>query len=67
MSKFCPIQNRKVVYIDCIECENKICKNNELQKPPQKQQSTMKEVKKQKEKIHKIDAEIAYRNQKEEG
>ena len=43
MSKFCPIQNRKVVYIDCLECENKICKNNELQKPPQKQQSTMKE------------------------
>jgi hypothetical protein len=43
MSKFCPIQNRKVVYIDCIECEDKICKNNKSQKPPQKQQSTTKE------------------------
>ena len=25
MSKFCPIQNRKVVYLDCQECEDRAC------------------------------------------
>ena len=26
MSKFCPLVNEKVVYLDCLECDNKICK-----------------------------------------
>ncbi len=43
MSKFCPIQNRKVVYIDCLECEDKICKHNTLRESPKKKQSTTKE------------------------
>lgn len=25
MSRFCPVVNRKVVYLDCLECEEKIC------------------------------------------
>lgn len=27
MAKFCPILNRKVVYLDCLECDDKQCKN----------------------------------------
>ena len=27
MSKFCPILNRKVVYLDCLECDDKQCEN----------------------------------------
>lgn len=25
MSKYCPIINAKVVYLECLECENKVC------------------------------------------
>ena len=27
MAKFCPILNRKVVYLTCLECDDKQCKN----------------------------------------
>jgi len=30
MSKFCPIQNRKVIYLDCLDCEEKKCRQGEL-------------------------------------
>ena len=26
MSKICPITDSKILYLDCIECEEKICK-----------------------------------------
>lgn len=26
MAKHCPLYNCKVLYLDCLECENKICK-----------------------------------------
>lgn len=29
MSKYCPIVQRPVLYLDCIECEEKICKEKE--------------------------------------
>ena len=25
MAKYCPILNRKVVYLDCLECDDKQC------------------------------------------
>ena len=25
MSKYCPVQKRKVVYLDCQECEDRVC------------------------------------------
>ena len=25
MSRFCPIQNENVVYLTCLECEDKVC------------------------------------------
>lgn len=28
MSKYCPILKRKVVYLECLECEDKICKKD---------------------------------------
>ena len=28
MSKVCPINNQKVLYLDCIECDKKICKKS---------------------------------------
>lgn len=27
MSKICPISKEKVLYLDCLECEEKKCKN----------------------------------------
>ncbi len=27
MSKICPITNKKVVYLTCLECDDKVCKN----------------------------------------
>ena len=26
MAKFCPVTNDKVLYLECLECEDKICK-----------------------------------------
>lgn len=26
MAKFCPVQNRKVLYLECLECEQKECR-----------------------------------------
>lgn len=34
MSKYCPILKRKVIYLDCLECEDKLCEN------PQNQQES---------------------------
>lgn len=31
MSKFCPEINEMVVYLDCLECDTKICKKSEAQ------------------------------------
>lgn len=28
MAKYCPEQNRKVLYLDCLECETKSCRKN---------------------------------------
>lgn len=30
MSKYCPILNRKVVYLDCLECDEKICQKETM-------------------------------------
>ena len=30
MAKYCPILNRKVVYLECLECEEKLCKQSDL-------------------------------------
>ena len=30
MSKYCPLNNNIVLYIDCLECETKVCKNFKL-------------------------------------
>lgn len=27
MSKYCPVTNTKVLYLDCLECEDKICES----------------------------------------
>lgn len=32
MSKICPITKEKVLYLDCLECEEKICKKNNKSK-----------------------------------
>lgn len=32
MARFCPLVNRRVVYLDCLECENKVCKNKQPKK-----------------------------------
>lgn len=29
MAKYCPILNQKVVYLTCLECEEKLCKQVE--------------------------------------
>ena len=31
MSKFCPEINEMVVYLDCLECDTKICKKSKVQ------------------------------------
>ena len=28
MSKFCPITNSKVVYLECLDCEEKLCEKS---------------------------------------
>lgn len=28
MSKICPLTNEKVLYLDCLDCETKECRNN---------------------------------------
>ena len=30
MAKFCPILNRKVVYLDCLECDDKQCEHPKI-------------------------------------
>lgn len=31
MSKFCPTLKRKVIYLDCLECEEKLCEESQKQ------------------------------------
>jgi hypothetical protein len=33
MSKYCPILNRKVVYLVCLECDEKICQEKTTDLP----------------------------------
>lgn len=28
MAKICPVNGDKVLYLDCLECDDKICKNH---------------------------------------
>lgn len=28
MSKICPVTKDVVLYLDCLECDDKVCKNN---------------------------------------
>lgn len=30
MAKFCPVQNRKVLYLECLECEEKECRKEKV-------------------------------------
>ena len=30
MAKFCPVQNRKVLYLECLECEQKECRKEKI-------------------------------------
>lgn len=30
MAKFCPVQNRKVLYLECLECEEKECRKKKV-------------------------------------
>lgn len=48
MSQYCPIVKRNVLYLECLECEDKVCRNpnnNEekqniiLEKPKEKEES----------------------------
>lgn len=30
MAKFCPITNKNVIYMTCLECDDKICKKEKI-------------------------------------
>ena len=54
MSKICPINNSIVLYLDCLECDDKICKqqhkvprmsNNESTKASKTKTKSRKQVK----------------------
>lgn len=34
MSKLCPLTGEKILYLECLECERKICR--EIEKNPEK-------------------------------
>ena len=36
MSVYCPILKRDVVYLECLECDDKKCKDLQYQKPEEK-------------------------------
>lgn len=38
MAKFCPETNSYVLYLDCLECETKSCKNNDINKERKKEE-----------------------------
>ena len=29
MAKYCPLRNGPVLYLDCLECEDKVCKEKD--------------------------------------
>lgn len=37
MAKICPITNSPVLYLDCLECENKECESEENNKDKEKE------------------------------
>lgn len=37
MSKYCPILKRKVIYLDCLECEDKQCEKKQENNQDNKQ------------------------------
>lgn len=52
MAKYCPIRERKVLYLDCVECEEKEC--NQILYPAMNKISTQLSQK-SKNKIHYVD------------
>ena len=39
MSRYCPVLKRKVVYLDCLECEDKQCEKRQENTQDNKQDS----------------------------
>lgn len=46
MAIYCPIIKKKTIYLDCLECEDKICKNKQQNKSDKKE-NINKEAKEQ--------------------
>lgn len=40
MSKYCPIIKRKVVYLDCLECEDRQCDRKKQEKETSNEERT---------------------------
>ena len=36
MAKLCPITNKKVIYLTCLECEEKLCEQETVTEKPTK-------------------------------
>ena len=39
MAKWCPITGEKVLYLECLECDDKICKNPKQEKQTNRKSS----------------------------
>ena len=39
MARYCPLTNTRVVYLDCLECENKVCEKRESSEDKKEEKS----------------------------
>lgn len=46
MATYCPIKGEKVVYLECLECESKKCREIAVQHKEEKENEKKKEIKK---------------------
>ena len=46
MSKYCPIAKRPVVYLECFECDEKICQGQRYRQVPENQEKASNEKQK---------------------
>lgn len=70
MSKFCPITGGKIVYLECLECADRVCEKNKLNisiLPKREDKSNTSNADENKQKVDKIPGAVGFNNPTQTG
>ena len=62
MAKYCPIINDKVLYLECLECENKVCKRTNTVKKQISDEDAIKYLQAIKDGLHETGCDHPYKD-----